>query len=105
VALRNPEFTKIVGTQNAVVSSVDYSVSHVLSNINELLGQVAGVTGIKTGYTEGAGQSLVTLVSRNNHPVIIVVLGSLDRFGDSRRLIEWVYDNFTWTSLAPQNLP
>ncbi len=105
VALRNPEFTKIVGTQNAVVSSVDYSVSHVLSNINELLGQVAGVTGIKTGYTEGAGQSLVTLVSRNNHPVISVVLGSLDRFGDSRRLIEWVYDNFTWTSLAPQNLP
>jgi len=104
-ALRNAEFTKIVGTQSAVVSSVDYSVSHVLNNINELIGNVAGVTGIKTGYTEGAGQSLVTLVERNNHPVIIVVLGSQDRFGDSRKLIEWVYDNFIWTVLTPDNQP
>lgn len=101
-ALRNAEFTKIVGTKSAVVSTVDYSVSHVLNNINELLGQVAGVTGIKTGYTEGAGQSLVTLVERNGHPVIIVVLGSQDRFGDSRRLIDWVYTNFVWTKLSPE---
>lgn len=104
-ALRSPEFAKIVRTENAVVTSVDYSVSHVLNNINELLGQVRGVIGIKTGYTEGAGQSLVTLVDRDNHPVIIVVLGSLDRFTDSRRLIEWVYSNFTWVKLAPDNQP
>lgn len=104
-AMRNSVFAKIVGTKSAVVSSVDYSVSHVLNNINELLGQVAGVTGIKTGYTEGAGQSLVTLVERNSHPVIIVVLGSQDRFGDSRRLIDWIFGNFTWQQLVPGNLP
>lgn len=97
-ALRQPEFTKIVSTENAVIST------HVLTNVNELLGKIPGVIGIKTGYTEGAGQSLVTLVNRDNHPVIIVVLGSEDRFGDSAALIEWVYSNFVWTPLSPANM-
>lgn len=100
-ALRTPEFAKIVATENAVVTSVDFSSAHVLNNVNQLLGRVTGVVGIKTGYTEGAGQSLVTLVDRDNHPVIIVVLGSVDRFGDSQNLIEWVYENFTWRIPTP----
>lgn len=94
VGLRTPEFAKIVTTENAVVSD------KVISNINQLLGKVPGVKGIKTGFTEGAGQALVTLVERSGHEVIIVVLGSDDRFGDSERLIEWVYGNFAWQELT-----
>lgn len=96
VALRNAEFARIVATENAVISSVDASNSRIITNINELLGKVVGVRGIKTGYTEGAGQSLVTLVERDGHAVILVVLGSSDRFGDTKNLIEWVYSNFQW---------
>ncbi len=90
VAMKNPEFARIVSTENTIVSN------HVLTNINELLGKVPGVLGVKTGFTDGAGQSLVTLVNRDNHPVILVVLGSLDRFGDSEKLINWVYSNYYW---------
>ncbi len=100
-ALRNSEFSRIVATENAVVSSSDYSSSHILNNVNQLLGKIPGVRGIKTGYTEGAGQALVTLVERDNHPVIIVVLGSTDRFTDSAELIEWVYSNFHWETPTP----
>lgn len=89
-ALKKPEFARIVSTENTIVSN------HVLTNVNELLGKVPGVLGVKTGFTDGAGQSLVTLVDRDNHPVILVVLGSLDRFGDSEKLINWVYSNFKW---------
>ncbi len=89
-ALKNPEFARIVSTENTIVSN------HVLANVNELLGKVPGVLGVKTGFTDGAGQSLVTLVSRDDHPVIMVVLGSLDRFGDSEKLITWIYSNFKW---------
>ncbi len=89
-ALVHPEFAKIVATENAVIAT------HVLTNINQLLGKVPGVLGVKTGNTLGAGQSLVTLVDRDSHPVIIVVLGSTDRFGDSEKLINWVYSNYRW---------
>ncbi|KKU29254.1 MAG: serine-type D-Ala-D-Ala carboxypeptidase [Candidatus Amesbacteria bacterium GW2011_GWA2_47_11b] len=89
-ALKNPEFARIVSTENSIVSN------HILTNVNELLGKIPGVLGVKTGFTDGAGQSLVTLVNRDDHPVIMVVLGSLDRFGDSEKLIDWVYSNFKW---------
>ena len=89
-ALAHPEFAKIVATENAVIAT------HVLTNVNQLLGKVPGVLGVKTGNTLGAGQSLVTLVDRDSHPVIIVVLGSTDRFGDSEKLISWIYSNFKW---------
>ena len=89
-ALKNPEFARIVSTENTIVAS------YVLTNVNQLLGKIPGVLGVKTGFTDGAGQSLVTLVNRDNHPVIMVVLGSLDRFGDSEKLINWVYANFHW---------
>lgn len=89
-ALKNPEFARIVATENTIVTT------HILTNVNQLLGKIPGVLGVKTGFTDGAGQSLVTLVSRDNHPVIMVVLGSLDRFGDSEKLINWIYSNFHW---------
>lgn len=92
--IQNSTISKIVATENAVIPS------HILSNINQLLGKVPGVIGIKTGYTDGAGQSLVTLVDRDSHPVIIAVLGSSDRFADTKNLIDWVYSNFTWQDVS-----
>ena len=89
-ALNNPEFSKIVATENAVIAS------HVVTNVNQLLGKVQGVLGVKTGFTDGAGQSLVTYINRGNHPVLIALLGSTDRFGDTEKLIDWVYKNYTW---------
>lgn len=95
VALRNPEFSRIVSTENAVVSN------YIFNNVNQLLGKIPGVKGVKTGYTEGAGQALVTLVERDGHEVLMAVLGSTDRFADTERLIDWAYSNFRWQTLNP----
>jgi len=94
VALRDPEFAKIVTIENAVVSD------RIISNTNQLMGRVVGVKGIKTGQTEGAGQALVSLVERDGNEIIVVVLGSNDRFGDSERLIEWTYTSFNWKDVT-----
>lgn len=92
-----PYLAKIVSTENAVISSTDYSTTHSLSNVNQLLGRIDGVVGVKTGFTDLAGQSLVTLVKRDGHEVILSLLGSTDRFGDTEKLINWAFTAFTWS--------
>lgn len=92
----HPTLARIVSTENAVITSSDYAFSHILTNVNQLLGTVPGVVGVKTGFTDLAGQSLITLVNRDNHLVLISLLGSQDRFTDTRNLIDWVYANFNW---------
>ena len=42
---------------------------------NALLGQIAGVDGIKTGYTEASGYNLVASVRRDQKHIVAVVLG------------------------------
>lgn len=94
--ITNPFLRRIVSTENAVITSSDLADIHPISNVNQLLGKVPGVLGIKTGFTDLAGESLVTLVNRNDHEVIITLMGSDDRFSDAVRLIDWVYTNFAW---------
>lgn len=96
-ALKNYQLARIFSTQETQVTSLDKKYSHQLSNLNKLLSEVTGVLGIKTGFTTLAKENLVTLVERENHRVLIVVLGSDDRFKETTKLIEWTYTNFRWS--------
>ncbi len=96
IAMQNPYFAKIVGTKALVVTSTDGKIVHPLKNINVLLGKVEGVEGVKTGWTENARENLVTYVNRSNKKVLIALLGSQDRFGETTELIDWVYKNYSW---------
>jgi len=50
----------------------------VMINHDHLLGKVAGVDGLKTGFTNGAGFCLSATALRNGRRVIVVVMGSSD---------------------------
>ena len=50
-----------------------------LTNHNHLLGLVPGCDGLKTGWYEKAGYSLVATVQRNGRRIITVILGSPER--------------------------
>ena len=100
-AMKNPVFAEIVGTKEKTVKSIDGRFSHRLVNINKLLDEVPGVLGVKTGWTENARENLVTYVDRNNKKIIVVVLGSSDRFGETKELIEWIYKNYSWEEVEP----
>jgi len=46
-----------------------------MANHNRLLGRVAGMDGIKTGYTRASGYNLVSSVRRGNRSIVAVVMG------------------------------
>lgn len=96
VATTNPTLSKVISTKETEVSSYEGSKEHSLKNLNKLLSDNR-VLGIKTGFTEEAGENFVGLVSSNNHKVITVVLDSGDRFGETQKLMDWVYQNYSWT--------
>lgn len=94
-ALNNPTFAKIVGTKNYTIT-INGSPKD-LSNTNELLGNMEGVYGVKTGFTNGANRCLVTACKRNDIDIICVVLGADTkkfRTIDSIKLINYVFNNF-----------
>lgn len=94
-ALKNETFANIVKTKQCNININGYS--RVISNTNELLGNLNGVYGVKTGFTNGAGRCLVTAVKRENLDIICVVLGADTkkiRTKDSINLIEYAFSNF-----------
>ncbi len=97
-ASTNATFSQIVATPNYQVTSIDGQIVHQLVNTNQLLGKVDGVIGIKTGTTPSSGESLITRINRNDHKVIIAMLGSNDRFGETRALIDWIFANYEWST-------
>jgi D-alanyl-D-alanine carboxypeptidase (penicillin-binding protein 5/6) len=99
-AMENLLFAKIVGTKEIGVASSDGKITHKLVNINELLGVVPGVLGVKTGWTQSARENLVTYIKRDDKKLMLVILGSQDRFGETRALIDWIFGNYEWEDVA-----
>ena len=96
-ALKNTTFRNIVSTKNYTISLNGYP--RTLSNTNELLGNLPGVYGVKTGFTFLAGRCLVSSCERNGLDIIVVVLGAVTkqiRTTDSRNIIEYIYQNFSY---------
>ncbi len=95
--LNNAYLAKIVSTKEIEISDTQYRVFHKLVNVNKLLGEIPGVGGLKTGYTPESGENLISLYrTRDGHEFIIVVLGSLDRFEDTKTLVSWIDGNTTF---------
>lgn len=99
-ALKNQTFLAIVGTKNYTVTINGYPKN--LSNTNELLGNLNGVYGIKTGFTNGANRCLVTACKRGDLDIICVVLGADTknfRTKDSIKLIEYSFKTYEYFNL------
>lgn len=94
-ALKNSEFSRITSTKQKTIYNVEGTHRYYLINLNRLLG-TDGVIGIKTGFTEGAGEVLVTAKEERGHTFIIVVMRSLDRFGDTQQLLSYISNEITF---------
>ncbi|OGM11913.1 hypothetical protein A2Z22_01625 [Candidatus Woesebacteria bacterium RBG_16_34_12] len=102
-AMENPLIAEIVATKEKEVKSIDGYYVHKLVNLNKLIGQVDGVLGVKTGWTENAQENLVTYVERNNRKIIIALLTSQDRFGETEEIIDWIFENYQWDAVKTQS--
>ncbi|MBI2025846.1 MAG: D-alanyl-D-alanine carboxypeptidase [Candidatus Levybacteria bacterium] len=99
-AVANPLIKKIVATREKYITDATGNFIYRLENLNELLG-IDGVNGVKTGYTEEAGQVLVTSKIEEGRTIIIVIMGSEDRFLDTQKLLELVDNNLSFLSIHP----
>ncbi len=100
-ALKNDTFKKIVSTKTYTITI--NGNSRVISNTNELLGNLDGVYGVKTGFTFNAGRCLVSSCKRGEMDIIVVVLGADTkriRTQDSYTLIKYVYSNFDYIDVS-----
>ena len=99
-ALQNSTIAKIVGTKNYTITINGYPKA--LTNTNELLGNLNGVYGVKTGFTNGANRCLVSSCKRGDMDIICVVLGADTknfRTQDSIKLIEYAFVNYEYVNI------
>src|SRR5262249_60880863 len=69
-----------------------------MHNHNALLGQVKGVDGIKTGYTEASGYNLVSSVRRDEKHIVAVVLGGTSNAARDARMRQLIEDYISLAS-------
>lgn len=84
-----PLFQKVVSTfQYTIPYSKDHKEFY-LENETNLLTSYPGVKGVKDGYTPEAGLCLVTYLEHEGHKIVGVLLGSGDRRGEMKELLDY----------------
>jgi D-alanyl-D-alanine carboxypeptidase len=108
-AMKNSTFREIVQTKFSSVSTMAVVRKKVVPrrisvrNHNRLLWNFDGALGGKTGYTHAAQKCFVGAVQRNGMTLIVAILGARDQWGDTKRLLEYGFDNYE--SLKPPVVP
>lgn len=97
--LQNELLSTIVSTPSITISDVNFEHFHTLSNVNKLLGKIPGIGGLKTGYTDQAGENLISFYKRNGHQFLIVIMKSEDRFYDTETLVNWINSNVGFVTI------
>jgi D-alanyl-D-alanine carboxypeptidase (penicillin-binding protein 5/6) len=76
IAMGYPEFRSIVALHFYNLPKADGHSAYSFTSSNELIGKYPGVTGIKTGFTDAAGHTLLFEAVRGGRALIGDVLGS-----------------------------
>jgi D-alanyl-D-alanine carboxypeptidase (penicillin-binding protein 5/6) len=92
------ELWSITKIRNKAVTSADGKFKHDLVSTNKLFDTITGIEGGKTGYTDGAlgCMILITKVPNEDSEIISIVLGSTNRFGDTKALVDWIFTAYRW---------
>lgn len=100
-AMKNPTFRKVVSTKTMPWNGKEWQSE--LVNHNRMLWDYKGATGIKNGYTEAAGNTLVTSATRGDMDLIAVVLKAPSAnaaYSDTTKLLDYGFDNFHMASIV-----
>lgn len=98
-ALENEDFVKLIATPSASFSTNKKSYS--FTNKDRLLREYEGALGVKTGFTNKAGQCFAGAAKRGNEGYVSVVLasgwgsvGKEQKWIDTKRILDYGFDNF-----------
>lgn len=106
--LKNDTFRKIAGSASCAIPATNKSSSRLYNSTNELLisnnsSYYKYLTSGKTGYTSQAKECLVSSAYKDNLELIGVVLGSSNRFGETKKLYEYGFSNYLIKNIVNQN--
>ncbi len=92
--LSHPELCKIVSTKSIHLED------HSFANHNKLLWQYEGCIGMKTGYTQMAGRTLISAARREGQTLICVTLCDPDDWKDHAALLDYGFEAYPRHVLA-----
>lgn len=87
----------ILRTVKEIIPSLSSGRQYTINNTNQLLNHYP-VVGGKTGFTDNSlgTMLLVTTPPSGKGEVISIILGSNDRFGDMKKLVDWMHTAYRW---------
>ncbi len=91
------ELAEIVGTREAPLPPTPEGEARTATTTNRLLYDYSGANGVKTGFTDDAGWTLVASADRDGRLLYVVVMGSEsvgDRFADAASLLDYGFAEF-----------
>ncbi len=98
-AMSDPVFEQIVETKTMILPWPGHPWPRLLINENHLLYRYSGAIGVKTGYTREAGNCLIGAAQRGSMRLIAVVLNSPDVYGDTEKLLDYGFNNYSPAAL------
>lgn len=95
-AVKNDTVRDIISTKEYTFSDTSKNLKFKIFNTNKLLWEIPETVGIKTGTTQDAGEVLIYEYKSGNKDIVIIVMGSGDRFFDTKVILNWVLASYLW---------
>lgn len=93
---KKDKLVEIVKKKEFTINSLDKSYSTRVFTTNQLLYDIPQTVGIKTGTTEEAGEVLIYEYNDDIRDLLIIIMGSDDRFTETKKVLDWTLDSFYW---------
>jgi len=90
-----PEIFKTTRRKNWTITENTTGRSIKVVSNNNFAGRVDFLGG-KTGYIEDSNGNLLSIFLYGGRPIIVIALGTDDRFGETERLFSWFTKNYTY---------
>jgi D-alanyl-D-alanine carboxypeptidase (penicillin-binding protein 5/6) len=99
-----PLLRQIVGTSTYEFVGPG-NAPHTLHTIDRLLSYYPGAIGLKTGYTQQAGNTMVAAATRNGRTILVVEFGAPDLYGTAGQLLDLGFATPTSAESRADQLP
>lgn len=94
-AYSTPGFADIVANKFRRIPGAAGGKDRRIQNRNAMLWLYPGSTGVKTGFTAGAGYCLITVAERDGRRLVAIALGSRDEvFSEAATLLNYGFEGF-----------
>ena len=84
-----PEFAYTVALPSYQMRYIDGHTKYVTTTNHFLTSGYEGASGVKTGYTQAAGDCLVASATRNGHTLVLALFNDDDRWEDAPAILDY----------------